>query len=371
MAVQCGQCSITRVLEILFAALVGALVFRTLGMEEFCNETEFRDVSPGNQCTCPPPGSSDVNTVGIVVGEQSEITPTKPTAENTLEEGNIVQTKGYSPGGESAVVVGGGVAAPKFGLPKALRDVLHSWKSDPFMWHMPHGADKQRGKGIEHMVQLVEKLKEKCICPAGLMGVFVWTYGDEKGVPLVRQAYEACDCPYVQLNYTASKWDWFGKVGPVLDWMENGGGKDYTHFLVTDAEDVSFAKEPTNLIDVFEMYEAEIVFANTQSNWPFDEVCGEFESRVNPWSTKHQHLSAGGYMAKRETLMPYLKILREDYRQYKEPGGDVAYPQNRWGNRVWDDQLAWRRLHVKFYPNIQVDSLSLIFSRKDNVMGVI
>ena len=83
-----------------------------------------------------------------------------------------------------------------------------------------------------------------------------------------------------------------------------------------------------------------------------------------PWSHYHTHPSAGGFMASVTTLEKYLVLwlmdydIRFDAAERNKTDGSVI-------NFKWDDQMALRGLHKRLHPAMKVDTLSKIFTRRD------
>ena len=72
-------------------------------------------------------------------------------------------------------------------------------------------------------------------------------------------------------------------------------------------------------------------------------------------------MSAGGFMATQSALEKYLFLWLEDFAKAYD-----SFPRGKGPKFYWDDQLALRRLHREHFPNIRVDSLSKIFTRRDD-----
>ena len=91
----------------------------------------------------------------------------------------------------------------------------------------------------------------------------------------------------------------------------------------------------------------------------------KFENSVAPWSKYHTHLSAGGFMSTLKGLEKFLFLWLMDHAiQY-----DRAERNKTDGRLIqfgWDDQLALRGLHMQHHPAIKVDTLSKIFTRRDD-----
>jgi len=74
----------------------------------------------------------------------------------------------------------------------------------------------------------------------------------------------------------------------------------------------------------------------------------------------HAHLSAGAYIARKEPLTAYLEEISAGFRA-RRPEFHV--------DGTFEDQLAWRELHLRYYPRIKVDFRSSIFRRYDVFRG--
>ncbi len=71
-------------------------------------------------------------------------------------------------------------------------------------------------------------------------------------------------------------------------------------------------------------------------------------------------------MANLTSWRRYTGLLREEYLKEKkkkeEEGGHGS------GEFKFNDQLALRRLHLRFYPRIKADTMSWVMTRKDHRM---
>ncbi len=91
-----------------------------------------------------------------------------------------------------------------------------------------------------------------------------------------------------------------------------------------------------------------------------DLLYSSFEDFVYPWSQHHRHPSAGAFMATVDNMERFMLLLLQDYDEQR------SLRVKRIGTVIWDDQLALRELHRRWYPRIKVDTLSLVFTVQDD-----
>ena len=236
---------------------------------------------------------------------------------------------------------------------------------DPIFIHRPNGEPSH---GItEDVVRDFRTLREIVLANSSRLsyarprGVTFTTYNSFPEESLVERCYKAYGIEdAVVLGRGVEKWEWYSKVGLVLEYLESGRcGTAYV--LVTDAKDVLMISDPAPLVDRFLACNAEVLFCNTFVDWPPNAECRDFEIATYPGNPLHCGLSAGAYCARTESLLRYLRRLRDAH------AAEEAWTLGFHGR--FDDQLAWRHLHRQEYPRIQVDSSSRIFRRYDIYRG--
>jgi hypothetical protein len=188
------------------------------------------------------------------------------------------------------------------------------------------------------------------------------TYHNYKFKCLIEQCYEVYGiCDYIVLGRDVVRWDWGAKVTLVLDYLESGACTT-RYVLCTDADDVLMVRDPGTVLDRFLACSCDLLFCNTFVDYPPDKDCRDFETLKYYTHPLHCRLSAGAYMAEKESLVRYLRELAEAYNE----GAPWALYDG-----AFVDQLGWRHLHSKYYPKIQVDHRCLIFKRYDLFRDVV
>mmetsp|Transcript_31547 Transcript_31547/g.100607 ORF Transcript_31547/g.100607 Transcript_31547/m.100607 type:complete len:314 (+) Transcript_31547:216-1157(+) len=172
------------------------------------------------------------------------------------------------------------------------------------------------------------------------------------GDSMLEASLRAHKIKYMRLGRSYRPWDFFGKFQPVLKAIK--AGKITEKYLVyMDARDTFLAKDPAHLVEDFLMYDADLLLASTGRDEPANPVQRRFEMRVSPWSHYHNYVSTGGYMAKTEALVPLLEELEKSH----------------WRNKIHkcpnEDNSQVRCFHMKFYPRVKVDSLSVLLSEHE------
>jgi hypothetical protein len=236
-------------------------------------------------------------------------------------------------------------------------------EGSPIFYHRPHGRPCH---GITH--EVIEDFNRLCLTtienperarfsmPENLSLITCHNYNRKVLIEKCLEAYGIDGL--VVLGKEIVEWDWSCKIRPVLAYLESGlATADY--IVTVDSDDVLMVNNPANIIESFETYSCDVLFCNTFLNWPFNKEYGEFEALRYYTHQFHSHLSAGGYIGRRGALIEFLREILsafEGKQEWAMEGG------------VFNDQLAWKHLHYKYYPRIKVDFRSLIFKRYDLFM---
>jgi len=236
-------------------------------------------------------------------------------------------------------------------------------QGSPIFYHRPHGQPvhgitAEVIQGFTKLSELILKNPERLLFskPDNLTLI---TCNNYKRSVLIEKCYEAYGLhDYVVLGKEIAQWDWSGKVRPVLDYLESG--RCLSEFIVaTDSNDVLMVNNPASIIDLFESYSCDALFCNTFVDYPPIKSYRELETLKYYTHPFHSHLSAGGYIARKGALIEFLREITSAYEEKSEWAME---------GESFNDQLAWRHLHYKYYPRIKVDFKSLIFKRYDLFM---
>ena len=251
-----------------------------------------------------------------------------------------------------------------------------NWTNSAIFWHSMHGTkvggEFRLAEPRNHWIwDFAKELKESgtCSCPQNVAFVFADNKDKDPGTRLSERSYKFCNdnCQYFRVANNYNPWDWFGKIGPLLDLIDNDQFKNkFEYVVLTDADDQTLVKSPIDIVDKFKFYNASIVIggeATSYQNWQNQEK--GFENAVYPWSRHHQHLNAGGFMGKVVNMIPYLKWMKNDYLNFTR---DRAKSIQERGRNFWRDQTVWRTMHLKFYPDIKIDSFAKLWTRTDVFM---
>jgi hypothetical protein len=237
---------------------------------------------------------------------------------------------------------------------------------DPIFLHRPHGEPchgitRDVISDFEQLAHLV--LQNQTGHPYRIPDdVTFVTYHNYKFKCLLERCYEAYGIrDFVVLGREVVRWDWSAKVKLVLDYLESGACTT-RYVLCTDADDVLMIRDPAVLLDRFRSYGCDLLFCNTFVDYPPDPKCRDFETLRYYTHPLHCRLSAGAFMAERTALLGCLRELAAAHDE-RQPWA--------WYGGAYIDQLGWRHLHVKYYPQIQVDYRSLIFKRYDLFRNVV
>ncbi|MDB5071550.1 MAG: hypothetical protein JWM87_2661 [Candidatus Eremiobacteraeota bacterium] len=160
----------------------------------------------------------------------------------------------------------------------------------------------------------------------------------------------------VVLGRDVRTWSWRCKISLVHDYLRSGACTT-PYILCLDGDDVLVIDDPTVLIDRFLATNSEVVFCGTRGNQPPSPECWDFENGVAEYADPvHRHLNAGCYLGR----TPYVAARLAEILAAMDAGEPWCYD----GGKV-DDQLAWRHLHRRLYPEIKVDAACRLFLRFD------
>lgn len=160
----------------------------------------------------------------------------------------------------------------------------------------------------------------------------------------------------VVLGRGKTDWTWEYKVSLVRDYLASDACRS-EYVLCLDGYDVLVLSGPSVILRRFMRSGCQMLFCSTAWDWPPSPECRRFEESVTaPADRAHQHLNAGGILARRSFLEPRLAEIM-----------DAAGKQRPWcfARHGFSDQLAWRHLHRRYYPAIRVDTSCDLFVRFD------
>jgi len=237
-----------------------------------------------------------------------------------------------------------------------------TWENRAVLFHSPGGAGDYNRRTLKRLGLLkLEVIQPNTFVASNITFI---TYNN-KDTPVLFEkfckAYNFEHSAVIAKNY--GKWNWNGKIGPLLEYLEKDCKTEY--IIAADGFDVAILLDRIQdyydgyLIRVFESFDCSILFCNSKDDWPPIMLYKKFESDLYQESQMHNHLSAGGFMGKRKYIIERLKEIYEAYVN----------------NDLWvlfdgrfDDALAWRAMHYKYYPQIKVDSKCALWSRYDDVV---
>jgi hypothetical protein len=185
-------------------------------------------------------------------------------------------------------------------------------------------------------------------------GLAIITYNTRQDRALLERCMSHLGLSLTVLGRGAEGWRWESKITLVRDYLDSVDPGP--HVMCLDAFDTLVLASPQEILGRFRQTSADLLFASTGSDWPPSESHRIFENQVSQdASPAHRHLNAS-YIGKTATVRSCLdEIVR---------GIEVAEPWCH-TDSGFDDQLAWREMHRRYYPRLQIDTQCLIFSRFD------
>jgi hypothetical protein len=216
----------------------------------------------------------------------------------------------------------------------------------PYLFHCPHGAPKREFSSV------VSYFLAHCQMPTEPT-VDVVTYNNTKTkFPLEFQAEKLG----LRLHVVARDfrpWSWVAKITEPKKLLETLPPDEIV--MLVDGNDTIFTRAPhrREVLEIMEFYKSPgILFCPTSVSWPPDGRCGRFERSLS--SSPKPFLSAGGYVGKVKAILRGLNWI-----EARRPKGRFLF------RGCFNDQLAWRKAHQRFYPRIVVDSACYFFNRFD------
>jgi len=150
-------------------------------------------------------------------------------------------------------------------------------------------------------------------------------------------------------------WTWAAKITEPKALMEKFFGPNQFVMLV-DGNDTIFTRPPHihEIESVLKQYGADVLFCPTCANWPPNEACRAFERALS--GSRKPHLSSGAYVGTVTRILEGMRWIEERRRK-----GWLKF-----GGR-FDDQLAWRKVHLAFHPKVAIDTEGILFNRFDHI----
>lgn len=200
-------------------------------------------------------------------------------------------------------------------------------------------------------------LSDFCSCPEELTFLLVTNMAADK-FPVAEKLYQLCGCRYIHIRLDKTAWpgwQWSYKVSPIIQWLEANGSSlpENSYVMYSDAMDTGIVGDASKIVKRFREYDCDLLGMSTVADWPPNKQLKIFEEEKYPWSKCRPHLSAGAWMARVPDAIYYLRMWEADWRSTGSSKG-------------WDDQMAFRRLHRRFYPRFKVDTLAKVWTRCDS-----
>jgi anthranilate synthase component II len=160
---------------------------------------------------------------------------------------------------------------------------------------------------------------------------------------------------HVVLGRHVEEWQWIHKIALVAEYLEHNRATEYVMCL--DGDDVLVIGDPALALERFREIGSEMLFCGTRGDQPSSPECSQFENAVSevadPW---HRHLNAGAYLGRTEFVRARLREILAAHAA-REPWCSSPYG--------FDDQLAWRHMHLRHHPDIRIDAACRVFLRFD------
>lgn len=242
-----------------------------------------------------------------------------------------------------------------------LKDPFPVETDGPLVWHCPTGDRNWPTTPAD--LQAFDRLARRVVRNRGGMrfslppGVEIITYSNYSKPTLLERCCASLGLPLTVLARDYRPWDWFGKVGPLLDHLRSPDCQADL-FLCLDANDTVIVSDLAVIRERFDQTGAEVICCNTVADYPRCQQHYLFELATYPSHPIHCHLSAGGLMGRRTALLEFIQEIADGYHN-RHP----AFWSDVTGN--FEDQGAWRELHRLHYPRIQVDHRSRVLRRFD------
>jgi hypothetical protein len=159
----------------------------------------------------------------------------------------------------------------------------------------------------------------------------------------------------VVLGRGVERWEWLHKVALVAEHLERA--ETTTEYVMClDGDDVLVIGDPAVALGRFLEMGCEMLFCGTRGDQPPSPECRRFEDAVGGADPRHRHLNAGAYIGRTE-------FVRERLREIL--AAHAAGEPWCFSAEGFDDQLAWRHMHMRHHPDIRIDADCRVFLRFD------
>lgn len=275
--------------------------------------------------------------------QSAEVSHPRPELPTSAKHGSSVDT--VSGQSTDAAIKGAGVS--RYGLttsgvvlhcPAALQSasarVRHQWK-----------------QAIEHL--LSDRTLASTVADEPALTVL--TYNTEATPSLFERCMHHLGLHVEALKNPSRQWSWAEKVKLVHERLMSRPASDY--LLCVDGFDTLLVGDPREVLRRFKHTEVQMLFASTGTDWPPSPQHRAFEIAVaGEADAAHRHLNAS-FIGRTTVITEYLAQIVDaiDARAswcYRDTG--------------FDDQLAWREMHRRHYPLLQIDNACRIFTRFDS-----
>jgi hypothetical protein len=185
-------------------------------------------------------------------------------------------------------------------------------------------------------------------------GLTLITYNTLSEPSLLERCAQHLGVGVTVLGSGLDDWKWEYKVTLVRDHLraQDVGGC----VICLDGTDTLLLASPETVLARFRATGADVLFCSTSADWPPSDVHRRFEARVAAdASPAHRYLNANYIGA-----VPHVIACLDEIVDGLRCGAD-------WCRTAagFDDQLAWRELHRRHHPSLQVDRQCTIFARFD------
>jgi len=246
--------------------------------------------------------------------------------------------------------------------------------SEPYVLHCPNYG-KGMGSGRKEFHEIMTSIISQPVRSLqSIDDVFFITFNNKDEKSMLEKVFDSYGMKnYVVLSKNCRPWDHTCKIFPLYEFLNNNKF-DENVVVVLDSRDVIFSEYPVNIVKDFQSYNCDALFCNTHHDWPSFEAARGFEDKMYKNRARyHGRLSSGGCVGYKGYLLGKLKEIMQlsdanDQRVLRR-GRSAACDIGKAG-RSFDDQLAWRLMHMKYYPEIMVDYKCKIFSRYDKYFGL-
>jgi len=218
---------------------------------------------------------------------------------------------------------------------------------DPCVFHFA-GSKMHTKTSIKQLVQKRRIWETQDISK----DVTVVTYSNFKNEAALELQLRVLGIDHVVLGRSLERFQPRDKAALIVDYLPN---ITTPYLLSLDASDVLLQKSVGEILNRFKTFDCDALFNAEVFHYPAVTPTKDFEKKVST-KKKYRFLNSGAYIAKTDFCREHFGLMiGELYHELWEHGHKVGRMTNS------SDQILFKMLYKRFYPQIMIDSDRKIF----------